>query len=141
MGRAATQPFVYVAEDTRDAVSTMMTSGKVGLSIEDPLIVKLQDINLWVKTYVKSGMRPREVDVATSLLQHGRDQSLQPSDILGVQIVLPMIIVNLSSAKVKECVLRNPSTTLAGRNLTLLDFVSSPLTKPPPLTRVSIHRV
>ncbi|KAI8484497.1 hypothetical protein Bbelb_377680 [Branchiostoma belcheri] len=119
----------------------MSATGRVGLAIEDPYLNKLQNINLWVKMYVKSGMRPKEIDLAKSLL-HGRDQErLPPSDILGVQIVLAMIIVNLSSTQTKEHVLNNPCITLAGKALTLLDFVNTPLSKPPPLTRVSIHGV
>ncbi|KAI8516652.1 hypothetical protein Bbelb_052330 [Branchiostoma belcheri] len=35
----------------------------------------------------------------------------------------------------------NPRITLAGRILTLLDFASTPLSGPPPRTRVSIHGV
>ncbi|KAI8500982.1 hypothetical protein Bbelb_210770 [Branchiostoma belcheri] len=86
-------------------------------------------------------MRPKEDDIARSLL-HGKSSNLlQPSDILGVQVVYPMVIINLSTIQAKTCVLQNPRITLAGRILTLLDFASTPLSGPPPRTRVSIHGV
>jgi len=116
---------------------------EVDISVPDPLADKLADTNLWIKCYMKSGFRARGEDVALSLVEstqhHGAD-GVRPSDILGVQVIPPMIIINLSNPKVKAAALKQAHIQLHGKDLTLLDFVTTPLTKPR-LTRISIHGV
>ncbi|KAI8478117.1 hypothetical protein Bbelb_391100 [Branchiostoma belcheri] len=113
----------------------MSASSQMSLAIEDPSLDKLQDIKL----YARSGTKPFEVDVDMSLLQRRDKSLLQHSDILRVQIVLPMIIINLLSRQAKEHVLKYRHITPEEKDLKLLDFVeSTPLAKPPLLTRVSI---
>ncbi|KAI8480719.1 hypothetical protein Bbelb_415570 [Branchiostoma belcheri] len=120
-----------------------MAEARVDISVHDPLAEKLENTSLWIKCYTKSGFKPREEDVAMSLVEstkhHGVD-GVRPSDILGVQVIPPMIIINLSSFKAKDTALKQARIQLHGKELTLLDFVTTPLIQPR-LTRISIHGV